>query len=396
MTAKTHWPAVAAALAAGVISAFAFGKVSPALPLLKDAFDLTLIQAGWLVAAFNALAAASAIFFGLFADRAGALRFCIAGTACIAAGSALGAFAGGAMLLIVSRLIEGLGFLAVIVSAPSLIAAASSPQSRGIAFGLWSTYLPFGVSVALLVSPPLLDTLGWRSLWAVSALAAGACVAMLALQSRHYAGVGTGARRSLASVRASLAQPVPWLLGIAFAAYAIQHHSLIVWLPTYLIETHGTSNTAAALATALAVFVNCFGNLLGGWLIQKHVSRGKIIALTFMVTSIAFVGIFSHALPDTARFALAVFYSFITGTVPAAVLSGGVRYARSPAEVGAIQGLIVHVTNVGIFFAPPIIAATVTFSGSWDATLWVMLACAALALACAFAIGRYERAATRS
>ena len=54
--AATRWPAVFAALFAGVVGGFAFGKMSPALPLLKDAFGLSLIQSGWLVAAFNALA----------------------------------------------------------------------------------------------------------------------------------------------------------------------------------------------------------------------------------------------------------------------------------------------------------------------------------------------------
>jgi nitrate/nitrite transporter NarK len=142
------------------------------------------------------------------------------------------------------------------------------------------------------------------------------------------------------------------------------------------------------------VFVNCFGNLLGGWLIQKDYPRGRIISATFAITSVIFVGIFSAGLSDPARYALVVFYSFITGTVPAAALSAGMRYARSPAEVGAIQGLIVHITQVGIFLGPPLIAATVTWGGSWDAVLWVMLGCAAVAFASAFAIGRYERGAT--
>jgi predicted MFS family arabinose efflux permease len=205
--------------------------------------------------------------------------------------------------------------------------------------------------------------------------------------------VTRGARRSLENLRNSLAQPVPWLLGIAFAMYAIQHITLIVWLPTYLQETRGVGATAAALATALAVFANCFGNLLGGWLIQRNFGRGRIIGATFVVTSLAFVGIFSAGLPDAARYALAVFYSFVTGTVPSAALSAGMRYARSPAELGAIQGLIVNVVHAGIFVGPPLVAATVTWAGSWDAVLWPMLGCAAVALAAAAAIDRHERAA---
>lgn len=390
----TRWPAVFAPILAGVIGACAFGKMSPALPLLKEEFGLTLIQSGWLVSSFNAIAATGAIAFGVFADRIGALRFCVAGVLAIGAASALGALVHGAGWLIASRLVEGLGFLAVVVSAPGLIAAATAPDHRGVAFGLWSTYLPLGVSLVVASSPLLLPGFGWRGVWVLVGLAAAVCAAMLLAQSSRYAGAA-GGRRSLASLERSLAQPVPWLLGLAFAAYAIQHMALIVWLPTYLLETRGMAGAAAALLTALAVFVNCFGNVLGGWLIQRNIARGRIIGATFAVTSLAFVGIFSAGLPDALRYALAVFYSFITGTVPAAALSAGMRYARSPAEFGAIQGLIVNVTHIGIFFGPPLVAASVTYGGSWDAVLWVMLGCAAVGLASAAAIGRYERGTSR-
>ncbi|HTQ73242.1 MAG TPA: MFS transporter [Burkholderiales bacterium] len=389
--AATRWPAVFAALFAGVVGACAFGKASPALPLLKSEFGLSLIEAGWLVSAFNALAAGGAIVFGVFADRVGALRFCVSGTVAIGAGSVLGAAASGAGGLIASRLLEGLGFLAVVVSAPGLIAAATAPARMGIAFGLWSAYMPLGVSLIVAASPPLLERFGWRGAWLLVALAAGACALLLVSERRHYSGATRGARRSLASLGASLSQPVPWLLGVAFAMYAIQHTTLMVWLPTYLLETRGIGGAAAALLTAAAVFVNCFGNVLGGWLIQRDIPRGRIIAATFVVTSLAFVGIFAAGLPDPARYALAVFYSLIAGTVPAAALSAGIRYARSPAEVGAIQGLIVNVTHLGIFVAPPLVAASVTWGGSWDAVLWVMLACAAVGLAAAGGVARYER-----
>lgn len=389
----TRWPAVFAAIFAGVVGAFAFGKMSPALPLLKEEFGLSLIEAGWLVSTFNALAAMGALLFGVFADRFGALRFCVSGVLLIAAGSALGALASGATLLIAMRLIEGLGFLAVVVSAPVLIATATSYGKRGIAFGLWSAYLPFGVSAVIAASPLLLADFGWRGVWLFVAATGGACALLLAACSRDYAGATRGVRKSLASVRTSLAQPVPWLLGVAFAMYAIQHITLIVWLPTYLQETRGISGAAAALATALAVFANCFGNLLGGWLIQRNFLRGRIIAVTFVVTSFAFVGIFAPGLPDVWRYALAVFYSLVTGTVPAAALSAGMRYARSPAELGTIQGLIINITHAGIFVGPPLVAATVTWAGSWDAVLWVMLGCAAVALAAAFVIDRHEREA---
>jgi MFS family permease len=107
---------------------------------------------------------------------------------------------------------------------------------------------------------------------------------------------------------------------------------------------------------------------------------------------VAFLGIFSDSLPDAMRFACVLAYGFITGNIPPAVFSGSVRHARSPSEAGSIQGMIVQVSNVGIFAGPPLIAAAVTHGGGWGAALWVILGAAAIGLGAAFAVMRLEPA----
>ena len=386
----THWPAVVAALGAGVVTGAAIGKMSPALPLLQSEFGLSLIATGWLVSTFNTIALASAIFFGLLCDRAGALRFCLCGLACMIAGGALGVFAPSAAWIIVSRVIEGAGYVAILVSAPGLIAAATAPMQRGLAFGLWGTHMPLGGVAVLLASPVLFAAFGWRAVWTAVAVFAALVTAFLASQSRRFIGMHAGTPRSLASIRGSLAQPVPWLLGVAFAVYALQFYAIMMWLPTYLLQTRSAGATTAALLTALFVLVNAFGNIMGGWFMHRNVARGRIIGATFAITTMAFLGIFADGLPDAARYACVLAYGFITGNIPPAVLSGGVRYARSPSEAGSIQGLIAQISNVGIFAGPPLIAAAVTHGGGWGAALWVILAAAAIGLAASFAIARLE------
>jgi MFS family permease len=386
----THWPAVLAAMAAGIVSGAAISKMSPALPLLQSEFGLSLIATGWLVSTFNAIALGSAIFFGLLCDRAGALRFCLSGLACMMAGGVLGVFAPSAAWIIASRVIEGAGYVAILVSAPGLIAAASAPMHRGLAFGLWGAHMPIGGVAVLLASPVLFDASGWRALWTAVAVFAALVMAFLASRSRQYTGMHAGMPRSLASIRASLAQPVPWLLGVAFAAYTLQFYAIMMWLPTYLLQTRSAGATASALLTALFVLVNAFGNVMGGWFMHRNVPLGRIVGVTFAITTMAFLAIFADGLPDAVRFACVLAYGFITGNIPPAVFSGSVRHARSPAEAGSIQGMIVQVSNVGIFAGPPLIAAAVTHGGGWSAALWVILAAAAIGLAAALAIARLE------
>ena len=244
------------------------------------------------------------------------------------------------------------------------------------------------------LSPLLLALWGWRGVWASLTVAMVACTLLLAAQARRYAAVTSGAPRSLASIRQTLAQPVPWLLGTAFAAYTLQFYTVMVWLPTYLLETRGIGATLSSLLTALYILANAFGNLMGSWLVHRQVARGPTIGTAFLATAVIFLGIFSPALPDLVRFLLVLLYGFITGCIPPTVHSGGMHYARTPAELGSLQGLIAQLSNMGTFVGSPIIATAVTWSGTWDAALWVLLASGAIGLVMAWGVHRFESAGT--
>jgi cyanate permease len=292
-------------------------------------------------------------------------------------------------VLLVSRVLEGVGFVATVVAAPVLMAAAASDAERRLAFGLWGTYMPVGAALMIAASPPLLAAWGWRGVWAALVAAIAVCALALAAQARRYPGVKSGAQRSPASIRAGLRQPVPWLLGAAFAVYTLQFYTIMVWLPTYLLRTRGIEAAQSALLTVLFIVFNAAGNLAGARLVHRKVARGAAIATSLALTSVCFVGIFSAALPDAARYGLVLAYGFAAGVIPPMATSG-MAYARAPAEAGALQGLIVQISNIGTFIGPPLVAGVVTWSGSWDAALGVVLAAAALGMTSAWGIQRLE------
>lgn len=374
----TNWRAVSAAIAAGVVAAAYVGKLPPAIPLLREEFSLSLVAAGWVNSTFNTLAVTTAVLFGTLAGRYGALRCCVAGLLGLMLGGLLGAAAASETLLLASRIIEGAGFIGVAVSAPALVIAASAPRERNLTLGLWSAYLPFGASLTMLASPPLLAFLGWRGFWLVIVLLTLACTAALR-RSRHAYGVAhTGTAITITGMAQALRQPGPWWLGLGFGSYTLMFYAIMVWLPTFLVQERGASVTTAAFLTASVVGVNVAGNLLGSWLVHRAAPRGHVISVAFLVMAACTCGIFSPALSDTLRSALCMLFMFAGGTVPAAVLSGSQIYARDASEISRIQGLIVQLAQLGPFFGPPLIAAVVANAGSWEAGRWVLLAAAAM------------------
>nr|MBP7395006.1 MFS transporter [Zoogloea sp.] len=65
--------------------------------------------------------------------------------------------------------------------------------------------------------------------------------------------------------------------------------------------------------------------------------------------------------------------------------------AKTPKQIGTLQGLFMQMGNVGPFIGPPIIAAIVAASGLWRDALWVTGTAAACGVALGLALRRFDR-----
>lgn len=388
MQAKTAWPAVFAATLCGVAVAMNIGKVPIALPQLREQFGLSLVAAGWMVATFNTIAVLSGVFIGIWVDRVGALRFCFIGLAASALGGMLGMAGPDANALLLSRVMEGFGFIAIAASAPTLVSAATAPSQRRLSLSIWSSFMPAGASLCMLLAPPILASAGWRGLWwlVLGVLA----VAMLALVSQRQDYGGTAARphEGMADVKQALHQAAPWLLTLAFSCYSLQFFAVANWLPTFLQEQRDLSPMAIASLSALAIAINVPGNLLGGMLLHRHANRGRLIAAASLTMGLCGIGIFSDALPDLALYALCLTLTFSGGVIPAAVLSSPSVLAANPRQIGTLQGLFLQGANFGQFLGMPLIAAIVAASGHWGAALAATGTAAAIGIVAGLVLSR--------
>ncbi|MDX1375855.1 MAG: MFS transporter [Burkholderiales bacterium] len=384
---RTDWRAVWSVFAIGVVSAAYIGKAPPALPMLRAELGLTLVESGLVATMFNVLGGGVGIFAGMLADRFGHKRAALAGLAALAAGSLLGVLAAGYAMVLLGRFLEGAGFILATVSGVALMTHVTRIADRPRAMALWSAYMPTGGAAALVAAPWLLLAVGWRGLWLVVAALTAAC---LVLALRAVPAVAPHARMGFSRLaRESLSQPGSLLLCAAFIGYAAQWASVLVWLPTFAIDERGASTELAALLTAGMVAINVPGNLLGGPLMARGVSRAKLIAGAACLQALASTGIFLDVLPDAARYACCLAFSFFGGVIPMAVMSGIPVHARTPAHIGTTNGMVMQVSQIGQFFGPMLVAWLAT-RFAWSASLGAMLGYAALTLAAGLAVGRVE------
>ena len=377
----TRWVVVSVMIASGVAASLHVGKVPPAIPALRDELDLGLVAAGWVASIFNLIGATLGIASGLAADRLGARRVLAAGLVFLTAGSIWGAAVDSGTALLATRVLSGLGLVTVAVAAPGIIVAAAPQRDHGLALGAWSIYMPTGMAIAMLSAPfvlpglVVLPGLGWRGLWLLHA-GVTAIILVIVLAATRGVSAQPGVPRRISTE--ALRRPGPWLLAAAFACYTVQFFAVVTWMPTFLVETQGSTHQAAALAGALVVAANVIGCLAGAWLLHRKVARWKLLAITYLVMTPCAAGAFSVVVPPVLKITLAAIFSAVGGLLPAAILAGTAAHAPSRDHVATVNGFVVQGSHVGVLVGPPVFAMLVTSLGGWEQG-WILLTALGLA-----------------
>lgn len=373
---STHWPSVLVIVAAGVVAALQVGKAVIAAPMLQADLGIGLAAVGWLTGIFAVLGLLAGLPTGALVTRFGSRRVLIIGLLTATLGAASGASSAALPTLLLSRVLEGAGFLLITVAAPSILAQVSAARDRDLAFALWSCFMPVGMALAMLAGPLFED---WRSIWwsgAALALAVALLVRLVAPRAGQrpawsWRGLGRDARLVLGARQ-------PLVLAGAFALYSMMFFALFSFLPVLLMERMQVSHGSAGLLSALATAANILGNLAAGVLLSRGARRDLLLAGASLTMGLASFGIFLPVLPDTATFVLCVLFSAVGGLIPATLLSSAPLAAPGAGLIPVVLGLIIQGNNLGQIVGPVAIGAAIQRHG-WNSAAVLVGAAALLA-----------------
>lgn len=377
---------VALIVSAGIVAGANVGKLPVALPRLSEAFGMSLLQAGLAISMLLATTMLVGIFGGMMADRFGQRRVMTAGLLLLASGGLLGALADDANLLLVSRALESVGFMATVLPGPALLSRLVDPARMRAVMGVWAAYMPVGMALTLLIAPWAIAAIGWQGLWvSVSLLAIGLAVLIDRMIPPDPKGGRTVRWASL--VRSTAGAPGPWLLALSFGTYAGQWMGVFGFLPT-IYESAGIAPASAGLLTALGVAVNTIGNTGGGFALQRGVRARTLLIIASSTMLVCGWMLFRADAPFAVRYAAVLVFSAVGGMIPASLFGLTIRFAPDRQSVSTTTGLMQQGSAIGQFLAPPAIAAVVSVYGGWTHAWVVTAVLAAINLLAAVAIGR--------
>ncbi|MBR0895630.1 MFS transporter [Bradyrhizobium tropiciagri] len=371
-----RWATVAIVMGCGIGAALQVGKVPIAASMLQQSLGIDLAAVGTVAGIFAVLGLVGSVPAGVVIAAVGARRVLLCGLAAITLGAASGALAPQLAVLLASRLVEGLGFLLVMVAAPALLDRVVDVSARDVTMAVWSCVMPFGIALAL-VAGPMFGS--WRAIWWASAAFAAALFVLAGIFVPGVASRTGPARAGLLQEATALARRrTPALLMVLFALYSLMFFALFSFLPILLTDRLGVSSQSAGGLSALAAAGNVVGNLTAGKLLARGVNRTLLIAVAALVMGASALGIFLPVLGGWGAFFLCLLFSATGGLIPATLLATAPAAARSAAMVPVMMGLLMTGSNFGQVTGPIAVGAVVSAWG-WGAACVLVVAAAILA-----------------
>jgi len=378
---------------AGVCAALHVGKLPPAIPVLRDALGLTLVQAGFLLSLVQLAGMVAGVAFGVVADGLGARRSMLLGLGVLALASALGGAAPGVEALMLLRALEGFGFLLVVLPAPGFVRQLVPPQRVNAMLGLWGAYMPLATALALLTGPLCIAAIGWRGWWWTLAAVTLLMALLLWRAVPAAAAPASTPTHWIARLLQTLAAPGPWLVALTFAMYSGQWLAVVGFLPVIYTQA-GVGEAATGLLTALAAAANIAGNVGSGRLLQRGVPPPTLLVVGFVTMALAAALTFgATAAPPVLRYAAVLLFSGVGGLIPATLFALAVQLAPGENTLSTTVGWVQQWSAIGQFAGPPLVAWVASQAGGWQWT-WVATGlCSLLGLALTALIARQLSAA---
>lgn len=365
---QTAWGAVVVLYLAGCTTGLHIGKVPVAIPLIREQWQLSLTQTGFIVSLYSILIAMSGLLLGVLIRRLGYVPFAIIGVGTVGVGGLLGSFAEGLPLLLVGRSIEGLGWIISVIVLPSLISTLSATKDRSFVLAFWASFLPVGAGSMLLIAPQLQSIGGWQlSWWVSSAISLLAACAVVVVTRSHRAQLGQLSRNTVKGSYADLTKPVVWLLSGCFFVYSFGYIPLVSYLPLLLVETSSISLTVVSTIVALVMICNALGSILVGILSRKGVGYIRLLITGLMGGGLCALLVFAPWSDTSTRITAAVAFSIIGGFVPGVLFSIMPKAASHPSSVGILVGFMMQLSGTGMLLGGIIVPGVVDVFNVWSA-----------------------------
>ncbi|MGE0518224.1 MAG: MFS transporter [Candidatus Binatia bacterium] len=355
-------------------------------PMIRDALDLSLPQAGSFLSAFHAAPIVMSLAAGPIADRFGLGFSIVLGQALIAFGFAGASLSSSFPVLIAMVALGGVGFGLLNPATTTAVIRWFPPAQRATVVGVKQVGLPLGGALGALLLPPVALLVGWRLALAASAAAivlATACTLLIYRDPpapERPAGTASAPRRSVFRDRDI------WCVAISSLVFAGVQTVWMGYLVLYLRDI-GVGMALAAALLGQAQIAGVVARLVFGVLSDRLFGgrRRIVLVLAACGSMLCTLGLACTGDNSSAAWLSALVLGFgFFGIGWNGVQHALIAELAGPANAATAIGLGLATSSFGVVVLPPIFGWAVDWTGTYrDAWLglglFMAIALAALA-----------------
>lgn len=269
------------AVAASSLSFVDGSILNVALPAIRASTGAGAAEVQWVVNGYTLPLAALILLGGALGDHYGRRLWLVIGTALFGLASLVCALAGSLEMLLVGRVLQGIGAALLLPNSLTLLNGAFEGEARGHAIGTWAAAGAIAAAIAPMIGGWLVEHVGWPSIFYINL---PLVVAAILVAQTRVEEVREPDRARLDSVGAVLAT-----LGLAAATYG-----LTLWSQEFALTPTASITLAGGLALFLAFLF--WEHRLGATamvplMLFKHYCFSSLNLMTFLL-----YGAFSGAL----------------------------------------------------------------------------------------------------
>ena len=162
---RRAWLILAVTYFASVMAPMVQFKIPALASWLFPAFRMSPAAFGVLMSSMSIIGVILAFPAAFICRRLGLKAAVLLSVACLGIGSVWGATTSSLDTLMISRMVEGVGIGLIGVAAPSCVSIWFPPQSRGLALGIWATWVPFGIVLMFNMAPVIAGKFGYKAVF---------------------------------------------------------------------------------------------------------------------------------------------------------------------------------------------------------------------------------------
>ncbi|MGV8083725.1 MAG: nitrate/nitrite transporter [Coriobacteriia bacterium] len=375
-----------------VCVALSMMKAPPIFPALMKDLGFTISNVGWIVSCDTLVGVLLAFPAAGLLNKLGVRTSLLIAGITMVIGSLMGSMATTVPFMLVSRVIEGMGYGFINVCGVAGVDRVMPKNVKGLAMGLFSITFPVGLILGQLGSPAIEAAFNWQTVWyftaALDAVAAILIFFFYAEPPREIEAVDPNA--SEAALRAAAARLKPnWRTAIL--ASIIYFVWSFVWAggingfyPTFLQTELGVTPQFAGFMAAVPNIVVLVLSPLGGWLSDRLHTRKWPAVIGLIVLAIVLTFGFSGTLSMAW-----VFIGLVTisaGILPPAIYAAVPESAKTPAAISLAMGIFAFCSNIGTLSGSATFGAAVSAFGWQNASMIVFLPMSVIGLVLALLI----------